>query len=71
MSSPDPEKDRFLLGFKGLGAIGANGDFRRRRNDFRGRLYGNYENISEVSKKSPFENAKTRPDFRAAQNDCV
>ena len=32
--------------FKGLGAIGANGDFRRRRNDFRGRFYGNHDNNS-------------------------
>ena len=59
------------LVFKGLRAIGANGDFRRRRNDFRGRFYGKYENVSGISKKTLFENAKTRPDFRAAWNHLV
>ena len=69
---PGLEKGQiFHLFFKGLGAIGANGDLRRRRNNFRGRLYGIHENISKLSKKSLFENAKMRPDFRAAQNDYV
>ena len=46
------------LVFKGLGAIGANGDFRRRRNNFRGRLYENHEITSGIPKKIFFENAK-------------
>ena len=56
--------------FKGLGAIGANGDFRRRKNNFRARFYENHENISRFSNKFIFVNAKTRPESRPTQNDC-
>ena len=64
------KRTNFLLVFKRLGAIGANGDFRRRENGFRVRFYENRENGLRLSKKSIFENAQTRPVSRPTQNDC-
>ena len=61
----------FHLFLKGWEPSARTVTFDDEENDFRARFYENQENIPEVSKKSLFGNAKMRPDFRAAQNDCV